>query len=188
MTTPLTPESTAYAYCNSTSDVDNVFGRSNVDKWALLSTLDPASAGGMAEIVARRLLGVQYATSYIDDRLRDGPYALPLTKTDGTVPYTILQLAATLAGIWLYENRGTVDYNAETGIAEHRYSYKAKWCEKTLDQISSRKIRLAVGSSGSGKGTNGPFVTKDPMRRTYGVEEIGGQPGWPGVTGGPTLP
>ena len=177
MSTPtvLSPQVPSNVYCNPTTDIDDIFGKPNVDKWALLSQLDPTSVAGLAEIAARRQTAIQYATAYIEDRLRDGPYALPLLTADGFVPRLIVQLVATYAGVWLYENRGTIDCNVESGQPEHRYSYKVKWVEKTLDQIVGRKIKLAIVASGSGRGTNAPFVTRTPNARgQWGSDEIDG--------------
>jgi phage gp36-like protein len=159
-------------YCNATTDLDDIFHQSNVNKWALLSNVDPASQAGQLEIATRRQKAVEYATAFINDRLREGAYAIPIQTSDGYVPLLLVQLCATYAGVWLYENRGTVDYNAETGQPEHRYSYKAKWVEKILDQLQGQKIRLDAVRSGTGKGTNAPFVSRTPRRHRYGDPSV----------------
>ena len=120
------------------SDVENIFGIPNVATWALLSTNDPNSTAGLAEVAARIALEIQVQTAEIDDHLREGGFTLPLVVNESTI--SVVRLCATLVGVALYENRGTIDYNHETGRVEHRYQFKKDWANKRLDEIRSGKF------------------------------------------------
>ena len=155
------------SYCIR-ADVENVFGVSNVASWALLSTNDPNSAAGLAEIANRIQLEIQTQTAEIDDHLREGGYTLPLVVNESTI--SVVRLCATLVGVALYENRGTIDYNHETGRVEHRYQFKKDWANKRLDEIRSGKIRWdAQRPAGS---STAPMAQQTPRRR-YGQQQDG---------------
>ncbi len=136
--------------------------------WALLSTNDPNSDAGLAEIANRIQLEIQTQTAEIDDHLREGGYILPLVVNESTI--SVVRLCATLVGVALYENRGTIDYNHETGRVEHRYQFKKDWANKRLDEIRSGKIRWdAQRPAGS---STAPMAQQTPRRR-YGQQQDG---------------
>jgi hypothetical protein len=181
----------ALTYCDSTTDLNNIFGQANLDKWANLSLLDPSTAAGQQAIANQRIMAVEFATAYIEDRLRDGPYAIPVLNADGTVPRTVVRICATAAGVWLYENLGAVHMNEETGEPEHRYAAYAKWVDRMLDMIRAGKLRLTAGRSGSGRGCNSPFVSRSTNPQTWrGEYPAGVDPGGfeAGAGGGFLLP
>jgi hypothetical protein len=150
------------------SDVENIFGIPNVATWALLSTNDPSSDAGLAEIANRIQLEIQTQTAEIDDHLREGGYTLPLVVNESGL--SLVRLCATLVGVALYENRGTIDYNHETGRVEHRYQFKKDWANKRLDEIRSGKIRWdAERPAGA---STGPMAQQTPRRR-YGQQQDG---------------
>jgi hypothetical protein len=164
--TPITAPP-AGAYCQR-SDVENIFGIPNVATWALLSTNDPNSTAGLAEVAARIALEIQVQTAEIDDHLREGGFTLPLVVNESTI--SVVRLCATLVGVALYENRGTIDYNHETGRVEHRYQFKKDWANKRLDEIRSGKIRWdAERPAGA---STGPMAQQTPRRR-YGQQQDG---------------
>jgi hypothetical protein len=136
------------------SDVEAIYGVGNVAKWADLSGNRDAG-----EINATIASEIAYQTEYAYDRLRGGPLAVPLT---GTVPLTLRRLVATLVGVGLYENRGTQDFNPESGQPEHRFMWKRKWADGQLDAIRAGKLRLnATGSTtGPGAGMNAPLAVQ----------------------------
>jgi len=124
------------SYC-AEADIKQVFGTTNVDKWADLD--DDANA---ANIAARIAVAVLVADDEIDDSARCQHWRIPLANAAGTTPRTIINLAATIAGLWLYEARGSNDFHPQTGVPSHRLAWKAKWVRRTLHEIRTgiRKI------------------------------------------------
>jgi hypothetical protein len=61
--------------------------------------------------VARIQQALDYADGEINDRLRDGPYPVPLQFNSGAT--TATRWSATIAGVWLYYNRGQQDDSKE---------------------------------------------------------------------------
>ena len=92
-------DDTTGEYCSLT-DIQNVFGLSNVTLW---SNLDNTSTTTDTTRIAAALA---YADDEIDNFFRGGPYAVPLILNSGCAPTT---WAAKLAGIWLYDSRGQLD-------------------------------------------------------------------------------
>jgi len=119
------------------TDVENVFGKGNVTKWA-----DVEGENNATFVTTRVTEALSYADERVDDMLRDGPYVLPLQKTDGTTPRTVRDCAAKLAGLWLYESRGIREEADESSPSP--LSRMAKNVERTLDSINAGLIRLDV--------------------------------------------
>ncbi len=119
------------------ADIKQVFGTTNVDKWSDLD--DDANAANMA---ARIAVAVLVADDEIDDSARSQHYRRPLANAAGSTPRTIINLAATIAGLWLYEARGSQDFHPQTGVPNHRLAWKSKWVQRTLNEIRTgiRKI------------------------------------------------
>ena len=82
------------------SDIEDVFGCDNVAIWSQLNN----DSTGPDDV--RLLKPLAFADAAIDDALRGGPYALPLSAADGSIPPQLTNWAATIAGIWLYQSRG----------------------------------------------------------------------------------
>ena len=78
-------------YCQR-SDVEDIFGVANVARWADLDNDQDAT-----KIANRISRAIVWATAEMEDRLRNGPYQVPLTGTSATV----VDLCAKLAGVWL---------------------------------------------------------------------------------------
>ena len=136
-------------YCTR-SDIEDLFGVVNVAKWADLD--NDADATKIAARIARAITG---ASASIDDRLRDSLYVLPITGS----PSTLVNLCASLAGVWLYECRGSQDMNEVTGQPMHRLSWHRNRAEQTLRELKAGTIRLDATTVGSG--TTAPMVVKD---------------------------
>ena len=117
-------------YCER-SDVEAVYGLSNVAKWA-----DLDNDGDTEKIEARITKALAWAQEEIDSYFRGGRYALPLVKDDDP-PMIILDVAAELAGVWLYENRGVVDFSPESGQPVHRLSWNRKRAYAKIKEIVS---------------------------------------------------
>ena len=131
-------------YCTR-SDINDIFGTTNVTTWA---DLDNDSDGDV--ITARVARSIAWATTEINDRLRGGPYEIPLPST---VAATITDLCATLAGVWLYRSRGVDD---ESEIDKYKWHWDR--AEKTLTELrSGTQIRKLDVPSSTDTGGQAPF-------------------------------
>ena len=126
---PATPGELPGDYIDS-ADIYAVFGESNVGKWA-----DLDNDADSVKIAARVNNAILWAENEINSRLRNSAYVLPLANADDEVPAEIVDVAANLAGVWLYENRGVQDYNPDTGQVVHRLRWNRDRAEKTLREI-----------------------------------------------------
>lgn len=79
----------------SQSGIEAVYGTHNVAQWSNLD--NDATTADAARIAS----GITYATAYINDALRGGRYAIPF----GSVPTMIADMAAKMAGVWMYKTR-----------------------------------------------------------------------------------
>jgi len=123
-------------YCART-DLNNLFGTSVVTDWATLTSDDEA-----ADITARVNAAIAWASAEIDDFARRGEYTVPLATSGGSTPTTITHLAAVLAGLWLYEATGALEFNANTGRPNHRYAYRRVWALRMLKEIREGERKL----------------------------------------------
>lgn len=112
-------------YCTR-GDIENVFGRVNVAKWA-----DLDNNGVVEDIELRINKAILWASGEVNSRLRRFVYVLPFE----TAPVEIVDIVANLAGVWLYENRGIQDFNPDTGQAVHRLEWNRRRAETTLKEI-----------------------------------------------------
>lgn len=124
-----TPTSVPSPYCVR-ADVEDVFGSENVVKWADLN-----NKGEADEVAARIAWAIRWASNEVDSRLRRFIYVLPLANEGSVVPVEVVDVTATLAGVWLYENRGVQDFDPETGVMVHRLEWNRKRAERTLQEI-----------------------------------------------------
>src|SRR5580700_3046280 len=87
------------------SDVEDIFGVTNVAIW---SQLDPTQPPGTAD-TTRIQRGIDEADARIISFFRNfGNYITPLIP-QGTDVCVVTRWSATLAGIWLYDSRGQRD-------------------------------------------------------------------------------
>lgn len=138
------------SYCTR-SDIEQIFEADNVSKWADLADTEDATA-----IAARIALAIEYADMEVDDHLRGGPYAVPITGAATRMRW----IAAQIAGIWLYEVRGVRDFNEETGQPIHRYKAMRESTYRTLNSIRNGVIRLDATPAHSGSTAGTPFVVR----------------------------
>jgi len=136
-------------YCTQ-ADIEDLFGAVNVAKWADLDNDIDAT-----KIAARVARGITVASAQVDDRLRGGPYALPITGS----PTTLVNLAAMLAGVWLYESRGVQDYSPDGGYPVHRLRWFSEQADKTIKELRAGTLRLDAPLAVTG--TSCPFVVND---------------------------
>lgn len=120
------------------SDVEDVFGVVNVDKWADLDDDDDAG-----KITARITRAILVATARVDDFLRGGPYTIQFTAP---IVVPIVDITAKFAGTWLYAARGVADFDEEIGKAQDRLQFVRAEAWKDLKNIRSGASVLDVTS------------------------------------------
>ena len=113
------------------SDIEDVFGTANIARWSNLDNLTTAvNATRVAKAIA-------YAGGFVEDQFRGSDYAVPFV---GTLPAQMEGWMARLAGIWLYQNRGTTDEGPEDRMTSMK--------QDVLDEISTclrGSFRLNLG-------------------------------------------
>lgn len=127
------------AYATRTN-LENLFGLSNVTKWA-----DIEGDGVAATITARITLALDNADTEINDRLRDGRYAIPIVSNP--LPLGLVDTAARLAGVWLYESRGVVDMDLDTGRPIHKLQWHAKRAENWIKKVKTGVLKLSEATT-----------------------------------------
>lgn len=121
-------------YCTQ-SQIEDVFGIENVKQW---SDLDNSGATNKDRIER----AIEVVSERIDDVVRITNYKIPLADEDAAISVSLSDLAATMAGIWLYEARGSQDFNPQTGEVAHRLEFKRQRAEQMLNDIRDQRIRL----------------------------------------------
>ena len=94
------------------------------------------------KITSRISEAITEAMDDIDEKMLGGPYTVPIAKADTSIPTGITNTAAKLAGVWLYENRGVQDYDAEKRTAKHRLSYHKDEAYRKLSEYRAQTRRL----------------------------------------------
>jgi len=134
-------------YCNR-NDIELMFGRANVAQWSDLENTADSQLG-----FTRVSRAIEVAQETIDNSLRDGRYVIPF----GSPPIAIVNIAATLAGVWLYESRGIEDFDEDTGAATHKLSGHKRMAMHTLSEIRGVKQSLDAPTTAR-SGATVPFV------------------------------
>jgi len=119
------------------SDIVAVFGNESVDKWA-----DLDGDADAAKMTARKLLARSIAYAHINDLARETHYTIPLADASGAVPDTVTNWEATLAGIWLYEASGTIDFDPRSGAPGHRFTYLESSIRHTLEEFRTGRRKI----------------------------------------------
>lgn len=124
------------AYCTR-SDIEDRYGVTNVARWADLDN-DQSSV----KITARIARAIAVAEAHVDAVLRTSQFshALPVAYGSSTTPVLVTDIAARLAGYWLYTARGTKDYDSK-GEAVNRLTLERREALEMLDAIASGKIK-----------------------------------------------
>ena len=138
------------------TNIEDVFGIENVKKWA-----DLDGDADAAKIAARIASGIAVVDEEINDVLRGGPYAVPLTAPGGGVlnSPSVINMSAVLAGVWLYESRGVDDYDAESGKYSHRLKFQKDEATRKLREIRTGLRRVDCARSESSP-TDAPEVVE----------------------------
>ena len=119
----------------SKSNVDELFHPDNVAIWSNLGNDDAqASQARIDDAIA-------FAEGLIDDRFRGGKYAVPLVGNSTNALRTIKNVAAQLAGWWLYRARGLRDDETEADkMATHQQE-----ANESIDGYLSGRMKLDAG-------------------------------------------
>jgi phage gp36-like protein len=117
------------SYCTRT-DVEDIFGVENIKVWA-----DLDNDGDAEKILARITRAISWASERVDAAFRHGRYELPLVNDEGKTPLLIVDITSNLAGVWLYENRGVIDFDPNTGTVVHRLIHNKKRAEDMIRNI-----------------------------------------------------
>lgn len=126
------------------SDIENLFGESNVAVWSNLE-------GGTDADTDRIATAIAWADAYIDNRFRPcGIYLIPFSGTD----LVLTNWSASLAGIWLFQSRPTGG-----GDASASYDDKRERVEEEMDLYIAGARRLACTRAGSRNATV-PYVVR----------------------------
>lgn len=120
-----------------TSDIEDVFGQSNVTKW---SDLDNAGVRDTARIAT----AIGHAEAHFNNRFRDSRFAVPFA---GTIPQDMKTAIARIAGVWLYSSRGVddIDNADQDPILQHRREAN-RWIAQVLS--GSVEPDLPYGTTG----------------------------------------
>ena len=117
------------------SDIEDVFGVDEVSKWADLD--NDANATKITNRIAR---AIEVADEKVDAALRGGAIAVPVPGSS----VLITNIAAILAGVWLYDARGVVDFDPETGKAQHRLHFQRAGAMRKLKLIRTGDLDIGV--------------------------------------------
>jgi hypothetical protein len=124
------------------TDIFEIFGKTNVYKWANMNERATGHASYQTEIDAAILKALTLATAWVNDELRPYIYDLPFTDTNLTA--AINQITAMKAGVWLYEWRGADDFDYVNGELVHRYSFMYKRIDTSMAKFKVDIKRLDV--------------------------------------------
>lgn len=127
------------AYCIQ-ADIELIFGTTNVsaaDGWADINK--DANATTISDRIDQ---AIAVASERIDDVLRLSPYGAAYTNAAGTQSVTITDLAAKLAGIWLYETKGAYDMDPQSRRPIHRFGFMKRDAERRLREIREGLVRI----------------------------------------------
>jgi hypothetical protein len=121
----------------SQSDIEDVFGTENVKVWSNLNN-DAETADTVR--IAR---AIDFAEEEIENRFRDGQYAIPFSGTSGT-PKVLVDWIAKLAGMWLYESRPQKFTTEDEESEQINFGRMKKQMEKDINAYTSGQRRMAL--------------------------------------------
>jgi len=122
------------------ADIEGRFGIENVRLWA-----DVDNDQNPTNVAARIALSITVAQAEVDDRLRGGPIAVPLAEPP---PIMIVNVCASLAAVWLYENRGSKDVDPD-GRPVHKLKAVSTRAHAELRSIHTKRLVLDLPHSRS---------------------------------------
>lgn len=116
-------------------DVDDLYGCTNVQRWADLDNTKQQNA-----IRDRIELAIVNAEDYIDSRLLNGKYAIPFAA----VPRQVKFLTALYTGVLLYDGRQVLD----AGEGRDQVSRQRKMFDTYIRRILAGQIKLIHPTTG----------------------------------------
>ena len=124
------------SYCTR-SDVEAIFGTSDVAEWADLNNNDDAG-----EITSRINWAIDVAAEEFDDFFRTAGYRVPIQDADGNTPTTVKYHNAMLVGVLLYEWQGVQNFDPQTGQPHHKLAWHRQHVYEFLREVvqGTRKI------------------------------------------------
>lgn len=131
------------------TDVENRFGATNVARWS------QGSPDSVEADTTRIAAAITWAEGEINDAMRGGAYAVPLTATASGGLTKVEDWAATLAGCWLARMRG--ESSAKKGGDGDRYAALEREVRASIASVQSGAVRLACSRSTT-RGGNAPTV------------------------------
>ena len=140
------------------SDLEQIFGISNIVKWSILSGAIPTSDTGQLEINNRINWAISLSSAEYRNAMRQGGYQMPLDGPDAIVWQT--NLVAIKAGLYLYMHLRPTQRGEDGRPIRSEWDGLFTYVEQQLSFIRARKLRL--DGTPFGKGTSGPFVTHSP--------------------------
>ena len=131
----------------SQSNVEDVFGTTNVALWSQLS---PSSS---TADTARIASAIAYAEEYVENRFRGSRYAVPFSGSSTQ----LIDWMAKLAGVWLYESRGLRDTAAAGTDDANRVRIHKRLVDNEIKGVLMGSARLNLGSA-TGRQPTAPVV------------------------------
>jgi hypothetical protein len=116
------------------SDVEDVFGTTNVAKWSSLDGKRQADDDRIDR-------GIDWAESFIEARMRRSVYEVPMQATSGSLDRVVVNWMAVYAGHWLYMNR---QIRAVTGEETERTLKLKESVDKEIDKVLARQLDLTL--------------------------------------------
>lgn len=108
-------------------DIDNIYGPTNVIRWA-----DLENKGDPLYIDNRITWAIALASSYVYAKMANGPYVVPFADPE---PILIVDIIARRAGLELYSSRGIEDEN-------DRMLEQGKRVERDINALLTDVLRL----------------------------------------------
>ncbi len=121
------------------TDVEQIFGASNVSKWA-----DVDNDQNAEKIEARIAWAIGLSEEKLNNRLRGGPYTVPFGGD--AIPAEIVDAAARLAGVLLYDSRGVTDFDPN-GKPMHQLSAHRDMVDKFIAEVHANRVTLDITST-----------------------------------------
>jgi hypothetical protein len=119
------------------ADIEAIFGPTSVDAWA-----DLDGDADATKMTARKLLARNIAYAHINDLARETHYTIPLANASGSTPVTVTNWEATLAGIYLYEWSGTIEFDPRSGAPAHRLEFLRSTILRTLEEFRTGRRKI----------------------------------------------
>lgn len=128
-------------YCDR-DHINRLFGTENVDSWLAFDDTQDST-----ELNERVSEAITQAEEFIDNFLAGTVVSEQVPFT--VVPLQIREVASYLAGITLYEARGSLEADAIAGSPQHRYHSQRTRAYRILSMIASGDVRVTSTYSDS---------------------------------------